>query len=162
MADPFNITSDQLSGMGATPAQIQQFQNGSFNFGGGAGNSNGGNGTSGLFSNGFGAPPVFGGSTGAGAGVGLGAGLGANIGTGQLALGALGTLGNLWTSWNADQLAQKSFNFQKTLASDNYTNQADSYNTNLQDIASSRAKMENQTQSQEQAYVAANQLKTTV
>jgi hypothetical protein len=103
----------------------------------------------------------IGGAPGA-AGNSFNTGFGANIGTGQLALGGLQTLGNLWTAWNANQLAQKSFDFNKTLASDNYTNQSTSYNTNLNDIASARAKMENQTPGQEQAYVSANQLKTTV
>lgn len=126
----------------------------------------------GLFSQGGmnGLGPTFGSNFGGIGGIGgpqqqqsgLGAAFGPNIGTGQLALGGLQTLGNLWTAWNANQLAQKSFNFQKQLSSDNYTNQADSYNTNLTGLESARASMENLTPAQVSAYDKANSLKTTV
>jgi len=104
---------------------------------------------------------INGGGIGAGTN-GFNTGFGVNVGTGQLALNGLSTLGNLWTAWNSEQLANKSFNFNKQLSSDNYTNQAQAYNTNLQDIASSRGAMENQTPAQVAAYTAANNLKTTV
>lgn len=118
-------------------------------------------GLSGLNLGGIGGAGGIGG-VGVGAQNGLGAGLGANIGTGQLVLGGLGTLGNLWTAWNANQLAQQSFAFNKTLASQNYANQAQSYNTNLTGMESARASMENLTPAQVSAYDSANSLKTTL
>jgi len=157
MADAtYNVTGAQLAGLGISPDQLATLTasptatataaapTGLAGIGGSA---------SGLGSN-----LGVGGASGAG----FNTGLGLNVGTGQLALGGLSTLGNLWTAWNATQLAQKSFDFNKQLASDNYSNQAGAYNTNLNNIASSRAKMENQSPGQEQAYVNANQLKTTV
>jgi len=146
-----NLTADQLSGIGITlpPDQLAQLQS--------------------LVSTNSGSS-LTGGTTGNQIGQigglnnqnGMNTQIGPNVGTGQLALGGLQTLGNLWTAWNAEQLAQQSFNFNKTLASDNYTNQAQSYNTKLTDTANTRAAMENQTQGQAQNYINANQLKTTV
>lgn len=88
--------------------------------------------------------------------------IGMNVGTGQLGVGGLSALGNLWTAWNATELAKKSFDFNKQLSSDNYTNQSQAYNTNLQNIATSRGAMENQSQGQVQNYIAGNSVKTTV
>lgn len=104
--------------------------------------------------------PIIG--NGAGVAGGLNTGFGMNIGTGQLALGGLSTLGNLWTAWNAEKLAQQSFDFNKTLASDNYTNQADAYNTELAGKAQARGVMENQSPATTNSFIAANSLKNTV
>lgn len=137
MADPFSISSDQLANFGFNPQQLASMQAGTFNFG----QNNGAGGAAG----------------------GLAAtGLGANIGTAQLALGGLSTLGNLWTAWNATDLAKKQFKFQSQLASDNYTNQSQAYNTNLTDRESARGAMENLSPGQVAAYNNANSLKTTM
>jgi len=88
--------------------------------------------------------------------------LGWNVGTGQLAVGGLTALGNLWTAYNATELAKQSFNFNKQLSSDNYTNQSQAYNTNLQNIASARGVMENQSPDATNAYIASHSVKTTV
>lgn len=150
MADPtYTLTGAQLSGLGASPEQIQALNSPNF-LGGGSG--------PGLF--GQGASNPIGGP--AAANTGLGASLGPNIGTGQLAVGGLSALGNLWTAWNATNLAKQSFNFNKTLATDNYTNSADAYNSAVADKANTRAVMENQTPGQAQSYIAANSVKNTI
>ena len=73
-----------------------------------------------------------------GGNLGPATGLGFNIGTGQLALGGLQTLGNLWTAWNATNLANKQFDFQKDVTNTNLNNSIKSYNTNLEDKINSR------------------------
>lgn len=94
-----------------------------------------------------------------GAGFGdSGMGFGLNMGTGRLALGALGTVGNLWQAWNANQMAQKTFNFQRDIMNTNLTNSIKSYNTQLEDRARSRAVTEGQTDEERQAYVDRNRL----
>lgn len=142
MADPFSISSDQLANFGFNPQQLASMQAGTFNFGQ---NSGAGGAAGGLAGNNA-----------------FGAGLGMNVGTGQLALGGLSTLGNLWTAWNATDLANKQFKFNSQLASDNYTNQAQAYNTNLTDRESARGAMENLSPGQVAAYNNANSLKTTM
>ena len=87
-----------------------------------------------------------------------GMGFGWNMGTGRLALGALGTVGNLWQAWNANQMAQKTFNFQRDIMNTNLTNSIKSYNTQLEDRARSRAVTEGQTDEERQAYVDRNRL----
>lgn len=87
-----------------------------------------------------------------------GMGLNWNLGTGRLALGALGTVGNLWQAWNANQMAQKTFNFQRDIMNTNLTNSIKSYNTQLEDRARSRAVTEGQTDEERQAYVDRNRL----
>lgn len=141
MADQmFNVSAAQLASLGVPPDQISSLTPSTPAPAPGSG---------GLFGIG-------------GAGAGFNTSLGLNVGTGQLALGGLSTLGNLWTAWNATQLAQKSFDFNKKLSSDNYTNQADAYNTNLGNIGRSRAVAENQSAATAQAYQDNNKLKTTV
>ena len=85
-------------------------------------------------------------------------GLGWNIGTGQLALSGLGALGNLWSAWNANNLANRTFNFQRNMAERNLTNQTQSYNTQLEDRARARAHTEGQSAAERDAYVARNRL----
>jgi hypothetical protein len=136
-------TLDQL-------AQIGQLQASGLNIGGAAAGA-GGVGAAAL--------PGVGGAAGA---MGLGATLGMNVGTGQLAVGGLSALGNLWTAYNATELARQSFNFNKTLASDNYTNQAQAYNTNRADTLNSRGAMENLSPAATNASIAAQSVKTTV
>lgn len=97
--------------------------------------------------------PGLGANTGA-----AGLGFGANLGTGQLALSGLGTLGNLWTAWNATQLANKSFDFTKNLATTNLDNSVTSYNTNLSDKINARYAQEGQSSQSAQAYINANKL----
>ena len=127
-----SATPDQLT-------QLQQLQASGLNFGQSTPNTN---------------AALTGGNNAFGTGIGM------NVGTGQLALGGLSTLGNLWTAWNATQLANKQFKFNSQLASDNYTNQAQAYNTNLTDRESARGAMENLSPGQVAAYKNANTVKT--
>lgn len=115
----------------------------------GGGDSSGGIGSflNGIFGGGGSTPDATG-----------GAGFGLNTGTGRGVLGALGTAGNLWQSWNANQLAQKTFNFQRNLANTNLTNSIRAYNTQLEDRARSRAVVEGQTDQQRQDYIDRNRL----
>lgn len=106
-----------------------------------------------------GSVPIGAGTTAPGGLTGdTGAALGWNMGTGRLAMGALGTAGSLWQSWNANQLAQKTFNFQKDVMNTNLRNSIQSYNTQLEDRARSRAVTEGQTDQQRQEYVDRNRL----
>ena len=52
--------------------------------------------------------------------------LGLNYGTGQLAIGGIGALGNLWNAYQANQLANKTYNFQSGMANTNLANQIQS------------------------------------
>jgi hypothetical protein len=65
---------------------------------------------------------------------------------------------NLGQAWNANQLAQKTFNFQRDVMNTNLTNSIKSYNTQLEDRARSRAVTEGQTDQQRQDYVDRNRL----
>jgi hypothetical protein len=87
-----------------------------------------------------------------------GMGFGMNMGTGRLALGAIGAGANLWQAWNANQLAQKTFNFQRDVMSTNLTNSIRSYNTQLEDRARARTVTEGQSDAERQAYVDRNRL----
>ena len=153
------VTADQLASIGITDPNVQQaYINFNPSSAGSSGSAQNGLSSAAVPSSGPGSGNLLNGATSNG----LNTGFGMNIGTGQLALNGLSTLGNLWTAWNAQQLAQQSFNFNKTLASDNYANQAQAYNTQLGNIESERASMTNQTPAQAQAYVQQHSVKTTV
>lgn len=68
--------------------------------------------------------------------------LGWNVGTLNLGLGGLQALGNIWSAWQANQLAQKQFAFQKDVTNTNLANQIQSYNTTLEDRVRARAQVE--------------------
>jgi hypothetical protein len=84
-------------------------------------------------------------------------GLGMNIGTAQLALSGLNSIGNLWAAFEAKKLAEKQFNFNKSVTNTNLANSIQSYNTALEDRARSRGFTEGQSQQQIDSYIAANQ-----
>lgn len=92
----------------------------------------------------------------------LSTGLGLNIGTGQLALGGLQALGNLYSSFQAQDLARKQFNFAKEFASANLANQIKSYNTRLDDKINSRAFTEGRPAGWAQDYLNQNRLTRSV
>lgn len=89
---------------------------------------------------------------------GLGSGLGFNVGTGQLALGGLQSLAGIFNSLQANKLANQQFKFTKDVANTNLNNSIKSYNTALSDRANSRYFTQNQSQSEADKYIAANQL----
>jgi hypothetical protein len=65
-------------------------------------------------------------------------GLGLNMGTGQLALGGIQAGFNIWNSMQAQDLAKKTFAFNRDIANTNLNNSIRSYNTALEDRAASR------------------------
>lgn len=93
-----------------------------------------------------------------GADSGLGTGLGFNVGTGQLALGGLQSLAGIYNSLQANKLANQQFKFTKDVTNTNLNNSIKSYNTALSDRANSRYFTQNQSQSEADKYIAANQL----
>ena len=93
-----------------------------------------------------------------GAASGLGSGLGFNVGTGQLALGGLQSLAGIYNSLQANKLANQQFKFTKDVTNTNLNNSIKSYNTALSDRANSRYFTQNQSQSEADKYIAANQL----
>jgi hypothetical protein len=103
--------------------------------------------------------PGYGLGGGMGGNLGPATGLDWNLGTGQLALGGLSAIGNLWTGWNAANLASKQFDFTKKTTETNLRNQAQTYNTTLDDRARVRGAMEGQSQQQVDDYKNANRLR---
>lgn len=77
---------------------------------------------------------------------------------GKVGLGLQGiqTIGGLIGAFGSLSLAKKQFAMQRDLLNTNLKNQIQSYNTQLEDRARSRAAVEGQTPEQEAAYVAAN------
>ncbi len=73
-------------------------------------------------------------------------------------MSGLQTLGNLWSAYQANSLANKTFNFNSGLAQTNLNNQTQAYNTNLAGMATARAAQENQTPAQALAFTQANSL----
>jgi hypothetical protein len=65
-------------------------------------------------------------------------GLDWNVGTGQLALSGIQTIGNIYNAWQAQDLAKKTFAFNRDIANTNLNNSIRSYNTALEDRAASR------------------------
>lgn len=90
-------------------------------------------------------------------GAGLGS-LGLNVPTAQLALSGLGAIGNIMSAWNANKLAKKQFEYQKSISDTNLANSIQSYNTSIQDRARARGAAEGQTDAQVQDYIARNSL----
>jgi hypothetical protein len=109
---------------------------------------------------GFGMPSI-GGMGGPGGGFGGGSGFGFNVPTAQVALSGLNILGSLFAGFKSLGLAKKQFKFQKEFANANLANQMKTYNTALEDRSRSRAKVEDQTPEQAQAYVDRNRLTRT-
>lgn len=89
---------------------------------------------------------------------GNGSGLGFNVGTGQLALGGIQSLAGIFNSMQANKLANQQFKFTKDVTNTNLNNSIKSYNTALSDRANSRYFTQNQSQSDADAYIAANRL----
>ena len=87
-----------------------------------------------------------------------GSGLGFNVGTGQLALGGIQSLAGIFNSMQANKLANQQFKFTKDVTNTNLNNSIKSYNTALSDRANSRYFTQNQSQSDADAYIAANRL----
>jgi hypothetical protein len=65
-------------------------------------------------------------------------GLGANMGTLQLGIGGVQAGMNIWNSMQAQDLAKKTFAFNRDIANTNLNNSIRSYNTALEDRAASR------------------------
>jgi hypothetical protein len=65
-------------------------------------------------------------------------GLGANIGTAQLGIGAIQTGFNIYNAMQAQDLAKKTFAFNRDIANTNLNNSIRSYNTGLEDRQASR------------------------
>lgn len=91
-------------------------------------------------------------------GAGSGSGFGLNVGTGQLALGGIQSLAGIFNSMQANKLANQQFKFTKDVTNTNLNNSIKSYNTALSDRANSRYFTQNQSQSDADAYIAANRL----
>lgn len=89
---------------------------------------------------------------------GSGSGFGLNVGTGQLALGGIQSLAGIFNSMQANKLANQQFKFTKDVTNTNLNNSIKSYNTALSDRANSRYFTQNQSQSDADAYIAANRL----
>lgn len=86
------------------------------------------------------------------------AGFGFNIPTISLGLGALNSFAGIYGALQANSLAKKQFNMQRSVANANLANQIQSYNTALEDRSRSRAVMEGQSDAEAQAYVDKNRL----
>jgi hypothetical protein len=95
---------------------------------------------------------------GGSSGLGAGTGLGFNTQTGQLALGGLSSLAGLFASQKALGLAEDQFDFTKKTTNTNLRNQAQSYNTALEDKINSRAAMEGRDSKYVQDYLTKNRL----
>lgn len=87
-----------------------------------------------------------------------GTGFGWNMNTAQLGLGALQSLGGLFNAFQSNRLARDQFNFTKEFANTNLNNSIQSYNTSLSDRANARAKVQGDSDSERDAYIAANRL----
>lgn len=137
-----------------TNTQLGQYNPSDFQFAGNTslapGVSGGGYDMSGLGN--YGAPAA--GASAAGA-----TGLGFNVPTAQLALSGLGAIGNIMSSFNAQKLAKKQFEYQKGITDTNLANSIQSYNTTLADRGRARAAMEGQSPQEAAAYIAQNSLR---
>ncbi|QYW02272.1 hypothetical protein PP740_gp070 [Stenotrophomonas phage Philippe] len=93
-----------------------------------------------------------------GAGMGQNSGFGLNMNTFQTGLGAVQGLSNLYFGFRGLNMAKDQFNLSKRVAEANLNNTRQSYNTQLEDRARSRAVMEGQTAQQTQDYIDRNRL----
>lgn len=85
-------------------------------------------------------------------------GLGMNLPTFQLGLSGLMGLGNLYGAYQSNKLANKSFDYSKSMADKNYKNTVASYNTALEDQRNVRGVMEGKSQAQVQSEIDRNRL----
>ena len=85
-------------------------------------------------------------------------GLGMNLPTFQLGLSGLMGLGNLYGAFQSNKLANKSFDYSKSMADKNYRNTVASYNTALEDQRNVRGVMEGKSQAQVQSEIDRNRL----
>ena len=85
-------------------------------------------------------------------------GFGMNLPTFQLGLSTLMGLGNLYGAYQSNKLANKSFDYSKTMADKNYRNTVASYNTALEDQRNVRGVMEGKSQAQIQSEIDRNRL----
>lgn len=74
----------------------------------------------------------------------------------NMGLQGLSTIGGLISSFGALSLAKKQFRLQKDVLNTNLNNQIKAYNTALDDKARSRAVVEGQSDTERDAYIAAN------
>ncbi len=98
------------------------------------------------------------GTAGLGAGGGQGfnwQGLGQGINTG---IGALSTIGNIWGAFQSNKLARQQFDFTKGVTNTNLNNQIQSYNTQLEDRARTRAAIEGTDPKETQDWIDRNRL----
>lgn len=100
-------------------------------------------------------PPMSGLPALAGAG---GSGFGWNMDTAKLGLGGLQTLGNLYASLSALGLAKDQFKYTKGVTDTNLNNSIQSYNTTLEDRATSRAAQNGTSSADLAAYLDKNRL----
>ena len=85
-------------------------------------------------------------------------GFGMNMPTLQFGLSALTGLGNLYGAYQSNKLANKSFDYSKSMADKNYKNTVASYNTALEDQRNVRGVMEGKSQAQVQSEIDRNRL----
>lgn len=85
-------------------------------------------------------------------------GFGMNLPTFQLGLSGLMGLGNLYGAYQSNKLANKSFDYSKSMADKNYKNTVASYNTALEDQRNVRGVMEGKSQAQVQSEIDRNRL----
>ncbi len=85
-------------------------------------------------------------------------GFGLNMDTARLGVAGIGTIGNLWMAYQAQQLANKQFDYTKDVTDQNVANQIKSYNTTLSDKIRSRVFTEGGTQQEADKYLQKNRL----
>ena len=85
-------------------------------------------------------------------------GFGMNLPTFKLGLSGLMGLGNLYGAYQSNKLANKSFDYSKTMADKNYRNTVAAYNTALEDQRNVRGVMEGKSQAQIQSEIDRNRL----
>lgn len=81
-----------------------------------------------------------------------------NLGGLQGIASLAGSIGGIYSGIQQLNLAKKAFKFQKSMAEKNYANTVKSYNTALQDRATSRGVMQSQSQDQVNNYINENKL----
>lgn len=76
----------------------------------------------------------------------------------KIGMGGLQTLGNLWGAWQSNNLANKSFNFQRDMANRNLANTTAAYNSRMTDHANTLASLNSWSDKQKQDYITQNRL----
>lgn len=100
----------------------------------------------------------FGGGNAVQPGGGSGGGFNWNMDMMENILGGLQTAGGLYNAFQGNRLARDQFRFSKEFANTNLNNSMQTYNTQLEDRARSRAVVEGQSDAERDAYIAANRL----